>query len=104
MPEKGTKRLLPLGTDVLILRIAEAEYAGFYKIRDRFNNGETRLIDFSQIIGKGIGLCITLNHFLSIYMRLGILCNILLPINGDFFPVPLYKRVILSISHRICSC
>ncbi len=63
MPEKGTKRLLPLGTDVLILRIAEAEYAGFYKIRDRFNNGETRLIDFSQIIGKGIGLCITLNHF-----------------------------------------
>lgn len=66
MPEKSIKRLLPLETDVLILRIAEAEYAGFYKIKARFNNGEIRLIDFSQIIGKGVGLCkklADLNYF-----------------------------------------
>jgi len=49
-----------------ILAIAEAEYAGAYKIRAKFNNGVTKLIDFSQIINKGIGMCkklADLNYF-----------------------------------------
>lgn len=38
-----------------ILAIAEAEYVDAYKIRAKFNNGVTKLIDFSQII-KGYWL------------------------------------------------
>lgn len=49
-----------------ILAIAEAKYIEAYKIKARFNNGVTKLIDFSQIISKGMGLCkklADLNYF-----------------------------------------
>lgn len=49
-----------------ILAIAEAEYVDAYKIRAKFNNGETKIIDFSFIINKGMGLCqklADLNYF-----------------------------------------
>lgn len=49
-----------------ILSIAEAEYVDAYKIKARFNNGESKLIDFSPIVDKGIGICrklADLNYF-----------------------------------------
>jgi len=49
-----------------ILSIAEAEYVEAYKIRARFNDGAVKLIDFSPIVDKGIGLCkklADLNYF-----------------------------------------
>lgn len=52
--------------NVTILTIAEAEYVDAYKIKAKFNNGVTKLIDFSQIISNGLGLCkklADLNYF-----------------------------------------
>ncbi len=52
--------------DNTILSITEAKYVESYKIRVRFNDGAVKLIDFSPIVGKGIGLCkklADLNYF-----------------------------------------
>lgn len=40
-----------------LLTIVNAVYAGDYKIVAEFSNGETRLLDFSQLVSSGKGLC-----------------------------------------------
>lgn len=43
--------------DTKILTITDATYVDVYKIKATFNTGEIKLIDFSPIINKGVGLC-----------------------------------------------
>ena len=40
-----------------ILTIVKATYAGDYQIVAEFSNGETRLLDFSEIVSSGKGMC-----------------------------------------------
>ena len=40
-----------------ILTIVKATYAGDYQIVAEFSNGETRLLDFSEIVASGKGMC-----------------------------------------------
>lgn len=57
-----------------ILTVVKAIYVGDYSIIAEFNNGETRVIDFSNLVASGKGLCkkladkdyfrnFTLDHF-----------------------------------------
>lgn len=39
------------------LTIVKAVYAGDYSIVAEFSNGETRLLDFSELVASGKGLC-----------------------------------------------
>ena len=52
--------------NIKILSIEEADYVDAYKIKARFNTGESKIIDFSSIVNKGIGIChklADLNYF-----------------------------------------
>ena len=40
-----------------ILTIIKATYAGDYSIVAEFSNGETRIIDFSELVASGKGMC-----------------------------------------------
>jgi len=40
-----------------ILTIVKATYAGDYSIVAEFSNGETRIIDFSELVASGKGMC-----------------------------------------------
>ena len=40
-----------------LLTIVKATYAGGYKIVAKFSNGETRMLDFSEIVSSGKGVC-----------------------------------------------
>ena len=40
--------------DCSLLKVTEAQYAGGYCLRLKFNNGATRLMDFTPFLDKGI--------------------------------------------------
>ncbi|MBP3254109.1 MAG: DUF2442 domain-containing protein [Bacteroidales bacterium] len=51
-----------------LLTIDKAEYLDGYKIMATFNNGETKLLDFTSIIEQAKGICVKLkdiNYFKS---------------------------------------
>ena len=41
--------------NTLLLRVTKAEYVKDYILKLSFNNGETRLFDFSSLFNQGIG-------------------------------------------------